>query len=136
MNTRREEAATQSLLDTFEPKTFPTKIDLWRLVVQVPEPPEYTQGGIAIPDEYRDRKEFHSYIGYVLQIGPLAFKAVTRSGLDYRQAHGVKVGDWVHFGKHAGEKFRTRDGTLFIVLTDSEVIGVCDNPEEFECMLM
>lgn len=124
-----------SPLDGFEPRPFPTKMDFWRIVVQVPEPPEKI-GMIEMPPEYRDRMEFHSYVGYVLDIGPLAFKAVTRSGLRLEEANKFSVGDWVQFGKHAGEKFRTRDGTLYIVMAETEVIGVSDRPEDFECMSM
>lgn len=130
----RQSSPASLALDNFVPKPFPTDIDFWRVVVQIPVPPEATDGGIVIPEEYRDRKEFASYVGYVVGIGPLAFTAVTRSGMDLSKAKKCKVGDWVHFGKHAGEKFRAVDGTLYIVLTDTEILGVVKDPSAFECM--
>lgn len=129
-----EEQRPATLLDYFEVKPFPTKIDLWRIVVQIPEPPAETAGGIVVPEEYRDRKEFAQYVGYVLDIGPLAYTAVTKGGVDLSKAHKCKVGDWVQFGKHAGEKFRTADGTLYVVLSETEILGVTDDPERFECL--
>lgn len=123
-------------LDTFEPRKFPTDIDLWRIVLQIPQPPETSAGGIVMPEEYIDRKEFGSYVGYVIDMGPLCYTAVTRSGIDLRNAKKVKIGDWAHFGKHDGEKFRTRDGTLFVVLADTQILGRVNDPTEFECLML
>jgi co-chaperonin GroES (HSP10) len=47
---------------------------------------------------------------------------------------GFKVGDWVMIGKHQGEKFRTRDNTLWIVISDTQYIAVLDDPAAFDCM--
>lgn len=127
-------AGKRSLLDMFEPRPYPTKMDLWRIVLQMPEPPETSEGGILMPDEYREKKEFMGYVGYVLDMGPLCYQAVTRSGLDLSKANKVKVGDWAQIGKHDGEKFRTADGTLYVVVADTQIIGPVENPELFECM--
>lgn len=123
----------RTLLDTFEAKNYPGEIDLWRIAVQIAEPPE-TIGNIIVPDEYRDDQEFSSYVGMVRSMGPLCYQAVTRSRLDLSQAHGCKVGDWVQFGKHDGEKFRTQDGTLWVILSDTQVICKTNTPEAFDCM--
>ena len=40
-----------TLLDAFEPKDYPGPVDLWRIAVQIPLPPELSAGGIALPDE-------------------------------------------------------------------------------------
>lgn len=136
MNSEAEVAEQHeaTLLDTFEPKEYPGLIDLWRIAVQIPEPPEESAGGIYVPDEYRDNREFSTYVGMVRSMGPLCFQAVTRSKLDLSQAHGCKVGDWVQFGKHDGEKFRTQDGTLWVILSDTQVICETGDPEAFDCM--
>lgn len=123
-----------TLVDVFVPKEFPATVDLWRVVIQVPEPPTHSAGGIEIPDEYRERQEFATYIGMVRDMGPHCFKSQTRGKIDLAQSNKCEVGDWVIFGKHAGEKFRLRDGTLFVVLSDTEIIGVAERPEEFDCM--
>jgi co-chaperonin GroES (HSP10) len=123
-------------LQAFAPRPFPTEMDLWRVVLQIPQPPETSAGGLVMPTEYIDRKEFASYVGYVIDMGPLCYTAITRSGIDLSKAKKCKVGDWVHFGKHDGEKFRTRDGTLFVVLTDTQILGRVNDPTEFECLML
>ncbi len=123
-----------TLVDTFEAKNYPGLIDYWRIAVQIPEPPEVTPGGIHVPDEYREQREFSTYVGMVRDLGPLCCQAITRSQLDLKKAHGCKIGDWVQFGKHDGEKFRTTDGTLWVVITDTQVICVTLTPEAFDCM--
>ncbi len=123
-----------SLLDTFEPKDYPGTIDLWRIAVQIPEPPSMTPGGIHVPEEYRELREFSTYVGMVRSMGPLCYQAITRSQLHLDQAHKCQIGDWVQFGKHDGEKFRTLDDTLWVILTDTQIICVLDNPELFDCM--
>ena len=126
--------APLTLVDSFEPTDYPGEIDMWRVAVQIPMPPETTPGGIITPDEYQDEREYASYVGMVRSLGPLCYTAITRSKLDLSQAHGCKVGDWVQFGKHDGEKFRTVDGTLWVVLADTQVICVTKHPERFDCM--
>ncbi len=123
-----------TLVDTFEPREYPGPVDLWRIAVQIPLPPELSAGGIALPDEYLDDREFTSYVGQVRSMGPLCYMAVTRSKLDLSQAHGCKVGDWVQFGAHDGERLRTIDGTLWVVLSDTQIVCVTKTPELFDCM--
>lgn len=126
--------APATLLDTFVQKNYPGKIDLWRIAVQIPEPPKMSAGGIEMPDEYLEQREFSTYVGMVRDMGPLCFQAVTRSQLKLMQAHGCVVGDWVQFGKHDGEKFRTQDGTLWVVISDTQLLCVTETPEAFDCM--
>jgi co-chaperonin GroES (HSP10) len=101
-------------------------------------PPQYSSGrhgsAIEIPDEYRDDQEYAAYIGNVRAMGALCFKSKTRGGVELSEDQGFKVGDWVQVGKHQGEKFRTMDGTLWIVIADTQYIAVIDNPEMFDCM--
>jgi len=129
-----QEARPATVLDAFEPMEYPGKIDLWRIAVQIPEPPTESPEGILMPDEYRDQREFSTYVGMVRSMGPLCHQAVTRSQLDLTQALGCEIGDWVQFGKHDGEKFRTLDGTLWVILTDTQIICVTNEPEAFDCM--
>jgi len=124
-----------TLIDTFEEKEFPAVMDLWRIAVQIPTPPETSEGGIYIPDEKRSEQEFSTYVGMVRSMGPLCYTAVTRSKMDLHEG-AIKCvkGDWVLFGKHAGERFRTMDGTLWVVLSDTEILGVTRRPHLFDCM--
>lgn len=123
-----------SLIDLFVGKEWPGRMGLWRAALQVPMPPELSDGGIAIPDEYREDQEYAAYIGNVRAMGPLCFKSKTRGGVELSTDEGFKVGDWVMIGKHQGEKFRTRDNTLWIVISDTQYIAVLDDPAAFDCM--
>ena len=136
MNSETEEAEKHevTLLDAFEAREYPGPVDLWRIAVQIAEPPDLSAGGIAIPDEYKEDQEFASYVGMVRSMGPLCYQAITRSKLDLSQAHGCKVGDWVQFGAHDGERLRTMDGTLWVILSDTQIVCVTVTPELFDCM--
>jgi len=95
MNSEAEETEQHeaTLVDTFEPKEYPGPVDMWRMAVQIAEPPDLSAGGIAITDEYKDDQEFASYVGQVRSMGPLCYTAVTRSQMDLKNAHGCQVGD-------------------------------------------
>ena len=124
----------QNLVEMFVPKEYPGKVGLWRAALQIPEPVEFSAGGIAIPKEYRDDVEFATYVGMVRSMGPLCFKSETRGGVPLKEDHGFKVGDWVQFGKRTGEKFRTTDGTLWVVISETQYIAVISDPTQFDCM--
>lgn len=124
----------KSLIEIFEPREYPGKIGLWRVAIQIPEPPEFSGGGLVIPDQYRQDMEFATYIGNVRSMGALCFKSVTSGGVKLSDDPGFKVGDWVQIGKHTGEKFRTTDGTLWVVFSETQYIAVIDQPEMFDCL--
>ncbi len=128
----------QSLIDVFEPREYPGRIGLWRAALQIPIAPEYSSGrhgsAIVIPEEYREDQEFASYIGMCRAMGALCFKSKTRGGVELSEDPGFKVGDWVQIGHHQGEKFRTTDGTLWIVISETQYIAVLDDPAAFDCM--
>lgn len=128
----------KSLMELFEPREWPGRIGLWRVALQVPEPPETSSGEhgtpIMIPNEYRRDQEFATYIGNVRAMGPLCFKSRTNGGVDLADDPAFQVGDWVMVDRGAGRKFRMRDGTLWIVISDTQYISVIDHPEMFDCM--
>ena len=128
------EIAPQDLVECFEPREFPGRLGLWRAALQVPMPPQYSAGGIAIPKEYLEDQEYASYIGNCRAMGPLCFKSETRGKVKLSEDEGFKVGDWVMVGKHQGEKFRTQDGTLWIIISDTQYFAVLDDPGAFDCM--
>ena len=124
----------QSILEYFKPKKAPFPPLLWHVLVQIPMPPEKI-GSLFVPDDLRDSAAFASFVGYVVAIGDFAYTAITKAGIDLNKIkRKPKVGDWIIFGKHAGEKFRVKDGTLFVLMADTEVRGVIDNPDEYECI--
>lgn len=123
-----------SLVDLFEPRDWPGQMGLWRVALQIPEPPKYSAGGIAMPEEFLDDYKYATFIGNVRAMGELCFKAKTNGGIDLADDPGFKIGDWVMVSKHTGQKFRMVDGTLWIIFTDTQYISVVYQPELFDCM--
>ena len=73
-----------------------------------------TDGGLFIPDAYQEKP----LEGKVLRVGP-GF----RSKKGILRPLDLKVGDKVLFTKYAGSKIQL-DGSHFLILTESDIIGV------------
>lgn len=106
----------------------------WRLLVMIREPEEVTSGGIVIMRETREVEAYLTYVGMVVAIGKLAFKAKTRAGLKLRQEDNPRLGEQVVFYKNAGTRFKTIDGLQFVLITDTEIWGVTDEPERLDTL--
>lgn len=130
----------QSLIETFVPREWPGRVGLWRAALQIPTPPTMSSGehglAVALPESFLEDLEFATYIGNVRAMGPLCFKSRTSGGVELKDDPGFKIGDWVMIDKHAGRKYRMRDGTLWAVISDTQYISVLDQPEEFDCMAL
>ncbi len=108
----------------------------WRVLVMIREPEEISQGGIILTKALRDVEAFLTYVGMVVAIGGLAYKAVTRAKLNVAHERNPKLGDKVVFFKHAGTRFRTMDGLQFVLLTDTELWGETDQPESLDTLVI
>lgn len=111
----------------FDPANLPLKICNWGILVAPVKPRDTSDGGIAIPDEAKRAEQYLISIGKVLEIGPLAQKAVTPSGLRLADdPNKPVVGDYVLFDQYAGTRIQFRDGRALILLTDTEIKAVID----------
>ena len=106
----------------------------WRLLLMIREPEEVSEFGILLMRETRDIESYLTYVGMVVAHGKLAFKAVTRSGLRLSREDNPKLGDQVVFYKNAGTRFKTIDGLQFVLITDTEVWGVTDEPKRLDTL--
>jgi co-chaperonin GroES (HSP10) len=106
----------------------------WRLLVMIREPEDVTEWGFKFMRETTDIESYLTYVGMVVAHGKLAFKAVTRAGLRLSREDNPKLGDKVVFYKNAGTRFRTIDGLQFVLITDTEVWGVTDEPERLDTL--
>ena len=88
-----------------------------RVIVQRTEQEEKTAGGIIIPDTAKEKP----IQGEVIAVGPGA-----RDDAGKKIPMDVKVGDIVLFGKWAGTEVKL-DGEDFLVLKESDIIGVVEN---------
>lgn len=81
-------------------------------------------GGIIIPDKVRDDYGYLNTVGRVLVLGDLAY---TNEEL-YPKGPWCKAGDYVAYGKLAGQKFYWR-GIKLLILPAKAVYMVVDKPE-------
>ena len=96
----------------------------WRLLVLPFTPKEKTQGGIIIAQESLDRLRIAVNCGYVIKMGPLAYKDKDK----FETGPWCKEGDWVIFARYAGSRLPIEGGEVRI-LNDDEVLGTIKNPE-------
>ena len=102
----------------------------WYLAVSPLDPPDTSEGGIALVESARDRAANTAMVGALVSIGPLAFCSTTRGGLDMRvQRESVKLMDFLLFPAYVGQRTTLKDGTKLIFLKDIEIMGKVDDPE-------
>lgn len=106
----------------------------WRLLVMIREPEDMTEWGFKFMRETTDIESYLTYVGMVVAHGKLAFKAVTRAKLRLSREDNPKLGDTVVFYKNAGTRFKTTDGLQFVLITDTEVWGVTDEPRRLDTL--
>ncbi len=95
----------------------------WRILVLPFTPKEKTKGGLIIAQESLDRLRIATNCGYVLKMGPLAYK-----DKDKFEDPWCKKGDWVIFARYAGSRLPIEGGEIRI-LNDDEVLGTVTDPE-------
>ncbi len=98
----------------------------WRVLILPYRGQGKTEAGIHIPDSVIDRESIATVCGYVLKIGPLAFKDQSKFGP--LQVPWCKEGDWIIFGRYAGSRFKI-DGGDVRLLNDDEILATIKNPE-------
>ena len=131
---------TQKILETayvkeenfvLDPSNLPeTAIDRlpqptgWRILL-LPFKGQKKHGSLYLPDQIIEREALATVCGYVLRIGPLAYK-------DEGKFDGIpwcKEKDWVIFGRYAGSRFKI-DGGEVRILNDDEIIATIADPTD------
>ena len=95
----------------------------WRILVLPFTPKEKTKGGLIIAQESLDRLRIATNCGYVLKMGPLAYKDKDKFDKPW-----CKEKDWVIFARYAGSRLPIEGGEIRI-LNDDEVLGTIQDPE-------
>jgi chaperonin GroES len=83
-----------------------------------------TDGGIQLVQETVDRDSISSVVGYVVAVGPDAYKDLNK----FPEGPWCKAGEWVLFGRYAGARFKIDGGELRI-LNDDEILASIPDPE-------
>ena len=85
---------------------------------------EKTKGGLLIAQETLDKLRIAVNCGYVLKMGPLAYKDQEK----FKTGPWCKEKDWVIFARYAGSRLPIKGGEVRI-LNDDEVLGTISDPE-------
>ena len=96
----------------------------WRLLVLPFTPKDKTKGGIIVAQETLDRLRIAVNCGYVLKMGPEAYKDKDK----FPSGAWCKEKDWVIFARYAGSRLPIEGGEVRI-LNDDEVLGTIKDPE-------
>ena len=97
----------------------------WRLLVLPYKGKGKTEGGIILPDKVVEENQISTQVGYVLKMGPLAYKDKTK----FETGPWCQEKDWVIFARYAGSRFRI-DGGEVKILNDDEILATIANPED------
>ena len=97
----------------------------WRLLILPYRGKGQTEGGVLLPDQTIDRESVATVCGYVLSVGPLAYKDKEK----FPTGPWCGEKDWVIFGRYSGARFKI-DGGEVRILNDDEIIAVIQDPED------
>lgn len=99
----------------------------YKVLLALPSKVEKSEGGIIIPDEVKDREHVASIVGYVISVGPDAYKHPEK----FPSGPWCKAGDWVLFKSYSGTRFKVKDQE-FRVINDDSIDCVVDDPRIVE----
>ena len=109
--------------DKIDPVTLP-ELPGFHILVRPVSIKEKTKGGILIPDSTKDDMAYLTTVGKVLGLGDLAYEDKDK----FPKGAWCKVGDYVCYGKHSGQKIKYK-GVRLILLFDDQVIMKVEHPK-------
>jgi co-chaperonin GroES (HSP10) len=106
----------------------------WNILIVPYTQPRKTRGGIYVPDKTLETEQLATIIGYVVEVGPLAYQDKSKFGED--QEPWCKPGDYVIFGRYAGAKItmhgeRDDEKLACRILSDDEILATVANPADY-----
>jgi|TARA_B110000285_G_scaffold5531_1_gene5872 co-chaperonin GroES (HSP10) len=115
----RPENIGKSLLDKMPAPTG------WRILILPYRGKGQTEGGIYLPDQLVQEQSVSTQVGYVLKVGPLAYKDPDK----FPSGAWCEEKDWVMFARYAGSRFAI-DGGEVRILNDDEILAKILDPED------
>ena len=97
----------------------------WRILVLPYQGTGKTKGGVLLADETVEMHQVATVCGYVLRIGPDAYKDKDK----FSEGPWCKEKDWVIFGRYAGSRLKIEGGEIRL-LNDDEILAKISNPED------
>lgn len=114
-------AIGKSLLDRMPEPTG------WRILILPFQGKAKTAGGIFLPDEVQEKNQISTQVGYVLKVGPLAYKDPEK----FPSGPWCKEKQWVMFARYAGSRFQI-DGGEVRILNDDEILATILDPDDIQ----
>jgi|TARA_B100000282_G_scaffold278476_1_gene238108 co-chaperonin GroES (HSP10) len=111
--------ADQSLIDRMPSPTG------WRLLILPYRGKGKTEGGLYLPDKVVDDNQISTQVGFVLKMGPMAYKDPEK----FPSGPWCAEKDWVMFARYAGSRFKI-DGGEVRILNDDEILAKIQEPED------
>lgn len=122
---KRKEQKAPSEPDTPSLEKLPQPTG-WRILILPYRGKAKTESGVYLPDAHIDREALATVCGYVLKVGPLAYKDESKFA---DSGAWCKEKDWVIFGRYAGSRFKIEGGEVRL-LNDDEILAKINNPED------
>ena len=95
----------------------------YKILIALPEPDEKTDGGIIKAKQTIHIEEVGSIIGFVIAMGPDAYKNPKR----FPSGAFCKKGDWIVMRSYSGTRFLVH-GREFRLINDDSVEAVVEDP--------
>ena len=111
--------ADQSLIDRMPSPTG------WRLLILPYRGKGKTEGGLYLPDKVVEDNQISTQVGFVLKMGPMAYKDPEK----FPRGPWCAEKDWVMFARYAGSRFKI-DGGEVRILNDDEILAKIQEPED------
>jgi chaperonin GroES len=102
---------------------IPTPVT-WRLLVMPQAPETVSSGGIVLTTSNQEAQQYNTYVGQVVKAGPLVGRREPMNA----EPFDVAVGDWVVYGRYAGQRVEVK-GIKLLFLNDEDVLGTTTNPK-------
>ena len=97
----------------------------WRILVLPYRGKGKTEKGLYMPDTVVEQQQVSTQVGYVLKVGPLAYK----DGEKFPSGPWCEEKDWVMFARYSGSRFNI-DGGEVRILNDDEILARINDPED------
>ena len=97
----------------------------WRILVLPYRGKGKTEGGLYMPDTVVEQAQVSTQVGYVLKVGPLAYKDSEK----FPSGAWCEEKDWVMFARYSGSRFNI-DGGEVRILNDDEILARINDPED------
>ena len=97
----------------------------WRILVLPYRGKGKTEKGLYMPDSVVEQQQVSTQVGYVLKVGPLAYKDSEK----FPSGAWCAEKDWVMFARYSGSRFNI-DGGEVRILNDDEILARINDPED------